>query len=137
MRRALALSPGAEGAHAAIGDALYLQGDAAGARSEYALEPLAWLRLTGQAISLRRLGDRTGAQAALDGLRADANGVTLYQQAQVFAQWAEPDRAVAVLGQAYKAGDSGIVLIRSDPMMDPLRRDPRFVRLIDQLGLSG
>ena len=137
MRRALALNPGAEGAHAAIGDALMLQGDLAGARSEYALEPLAWLRLTGQAILLRRTGDRPGSEAALRALTADANGVTLYQQAQVFAQWGEADRAIAALGQAFKSGDAGIVLMKSDPMMDPLRADPRFVRMIGQLGLGG
>ncbi len=136
MRRALELSPGAEGAHAAIGDALLLQGALPAARSEYALEPLAWLRLTGQAIVLRRLGDTPGAQAALAALQAQPDSVTLYQQAQVFAQWRDPDRALAALDQAYRSGDSGILLMKSDPLMDPLRADPRFTRLIDRLGLG-
>lgn len=136
MRRALALSPKAEGAHAAIGDALLLQGDLTGARAEYPLEPLAWLRLTGQAILLRRLGDGPGADAAFKALKADGDSVTLYQQAQVYAQWGDADHAVAALAAAYKSGDSGIVLMKSDAMMDPLRADPRFTQLIKQLGLG-
>jgi len=137
MRRALALNPAAEGAHAAIGDALLLLGDPAAAAREYAQEPLAWLRLTGQAIARRRLGDRAGAEAALQALTDESNGVTLYQQAQVHAQWGEADRAIAALEAARKAGDSGLVLLISDPLMDPIRRHPGFVRLINQLGVAG
>ena len=135
MRRALALNPKAEGAHAAIADATQLMGDLAGAKAEYALESLDWLRLTGQAILLRKMGDMPGAQAALKALIGDDAGVTLYQQAQVYAQWGEPDRAVAALEAAYKGNDSGVVLIKADPMMDPLRKDPRFIGLLTRLGL--
>lgn len=134
MRRALALSPGAEGAHATIGDALLLQGDAAAARTEYGREPLAWLRLTGQAIAAQRLGDRPAAEAALAALAAEPHGATLYQQAQVLAQWGQPDRALDALAAAAKAGDPGVILARTDPMMDPLRGDARFARFLAGLG---
>ena len=58
LRKAVALSPRASIVHGWIGDALLLQGDLAGARSEYALEPLAWARRTGQAIVPRAPGRR-------------------------------------------------------------------------------
>jgi TolB-like protein/tetratricopeptide (TPR) repeat protein len=137
LRHALELSPGSNGAHKAIGDALLLQGDLNGAKREYASEPVPFLRLTGLAIVLRRLGDRAGAEAALAALLAGPNAVALYQQAQVFAQWGDGVRAFAALEAAYKAGDSGLVLLKTDPMMDPLRGDPRFAHLLSRLGLAG
>lgn len=136
MRRSLELSPTSEGAHAAIGDSLMLTGDLAGAGKEYALEPLDWLRLTGQAILLRRTGDTAGSEAALKALIGDDAGVTLYQQAQVYAQWGQADRALSALETAYKARDSGIVLMKADPMVDSLRKEARFVRLLTELGLA-
>ena len=137
MQRALQLSPAAEGAHAAIGDARLLQGDLAGAQKEYALEPLSWLRQTGQAIASHREGDQAAAARAFKALTAAGDDTTLYQQAQVFAQWGEPDRAMAALQQARASGDSGLVLMKVDPMLDPLRRDRRYLSLQHQLGLDG
>ena len=137
MRRALELSPGVAGAHAAIGDALMLQGQLKEARAEYALEPLDWLRQTGQAIVLRKLGDEAGAAGSLKALAGGDGGVSLYQQAQVYAQWGEPERAFSTLAAAYKTGDAGLVLLKTDPMMDPIRKDPRFAAMISRLGLDG
>jgi TolB-like protein/Flp pilus assembly protein TadD len=137
MRQALALKPSAEGAHAAIGDALLLQGDARGALDEYGREPLAWLGEAGKAMAYKRLGDGAAASAAFKALASQANGVTLYQQAQVLAQWGESDRAIATLLAAQKAGDGGVVLVKTDPMMDPLRGDARFAALVKRLGLDG
>ncbi len=136
MRRALELNPAAAGAHAAIGDALLQQGQTTQAQAEYALEPLAWLRLTGQAIVLHRVGDASAAQAALSALVADPGSITFYQQAQIFAQWGDTDRAIGALNQSLTAGDSGIVLMKTDPMLDPIRRDPRFEILLSRLGLG-
>jgi hypothetical protein len=60
----------------------------------------------------------------------------LYQQAEVLAQWGQTDEALAKLDQARKVGDSGLSLIVTDPLLDPLRSDPRFVNLIKQLGFD-
>ncbi len=133
MRRALELSPGVNGAHAAIGEALLLQGRLAEAKSEYALEPESWERLTGQAIVFRRLGDAAGARAALEALIADGGDTSAYQLAQVRAQWGDADGAMAALDTAFRIGDAGLVLLKSDPLMDPLRHDPRFTARLARL----
>jgi tetratricopeptide (TPR) repeat protein len=137
MRRALQLNPAAEGAHAGIGDALLLKGDVAGAGQEYALEPLGWLRETGQAIAAHRQGDKASAQRAFKALATSSGDTTVYQQAQVLAQWGEPDQAIDKLRQARALGDSGLALLKADPMLDPLRSDRRYQELEQQLGLAG
>jgi TolB-like protein/Flp pilus assembly protein TadD len=135
LRKAVALSPRASIVHGWIGDALLLQGDLAGARSEYALEPLAWARRTGQAIVLGRLGDAAGARAALAALIADGGDGSAYQEAQVYAQWGDRDRAFAALDVALRLNDPGLLKLKMDPLLDPLREDPRFAKHLAATGL--
>ena len=135
MRQALALNPHAGVAHAVIGNILYLTGDLTGARREYALEPLDYLRAVGEAILLHRQGDAKGADTALRGLAADPT--TAYQQAQVFAQWGAADRAFEAIDRAFAIGDSGLATLRTDPLIDPLRGDPRFAARLARLGGAG
>ena len=136
LRRTLALNPSASGAHAAIGDALLLQGRLIEAKSEYALEPEAWVRLTGQAVVLRRLGNAPGAEAALKALIADGGDSGAYQEAVVHAQWGEHDQAIAALDAAFKSGDPGLIRLKSDPFMDPLRGDRRFADRLARLHIG-
>lgn len=136
MRRALALSPDAAGAHAMIGRALLLEGQPAKAQAEFALEPRAWDRQRGEAIVLRKLGDGAGAEEAFAKLRAKGNGVTAYQQADVLAQWGRRDQAIAALQAAFAARDAGLLGMNTDALLDPIRDDPRFKQLLIPLGLG-
>ena len=40
------------------------------------------------------------------------------------------------LEHAAKIGDTGITNARNDPMLDPLRQQPRFIRLLKQVGFD-
>jgi len=133
MRRALELSPGIDGARAAIGEALVLMGRPAEARSEFALEPEDWQRLTGQAIAFQRLGDRAAAQAALAELKADGDA-NAYQLAQVYSQWGDADAAFGSLNTAFRIGDAGVEMLKTDPLMAPLHHDPRFDQSVARAG---
>jgi TolB-like protein/Tfp pilus assembly protein PilF len=134
LRRALALSPNMDIAHAWLGDALMLQGKLADAKAEYALEPVMWARLTGQAIVLRRLGDTAGARAALRALTADGDA-SAYQEAQVYAQWGDTPAAFQALDTAIRLDDSGLLMLKVDPLLEPLRGDPRFAVRLQKVGL--
>ncbi len=136
MRRALALSPGISGARAGIGEALLLSDHAAEAQSEYELEPVAWQRLTGEAIVRRRLGDMAGAAQARDALIAAGRDESSYQLAEIEAQWRDPDAAFAALDSAFRVGDAGVELLAVDPLLTPLRHDRRYAKAVAKAGLA-
>jgi hypothetical protein len=60
----------------------------------------------------------------------------MYQQAQVMAQWGRADEAMARLRRAREIGDSGLTSIATDPLLDPISRDPRFTSLVKDLGFE-
>ena len=136
MRRALALNPNIVAAHAGIGGALLMLDRLDEARDEYQAEPLAPFKLSGLAIVDHRLSREASAQAAFAKLKADLGDSALYQQAQVLAQWGRRDAALAVLEKARAVGDGGLIYTRSDPLLDPLRADARFARLLRGLGFD-
>lgn len=136
LRRALAMNPKMSRAHAAIGDALLLLGRLPEARVEYEAEPVDDFRLAGLAIVEHRLGRARAAAEARDRLVEQLADRVLYQQGQVFAQWGERDRALDRLERARSIGDSGLIYARNDPLLDPLRDDPRFAALLDSLGFA-
>jgi TolB-like protein/Tfp pilus assembly protein PilF len=135
-REALAMNPKMSRAHAAIGDALLMLGRMKEARDAYAAEPLEDFSLTGKAIVEQKLGNVAAARDAMAKLVADLGDRVLYQQAQILAQWGERNAALAKLERARIVGDSGLIYARNDPMLDPLRNDPRFARLLKSIGFD-
>lgn len=131
---ALSLNPKVSGVHAILGDIALLGGDAAGARARYAREPNRLTQLRGLAIADARLGQADAAHAGLQQMIAKYGDNSLYQQAQVRAQWGEGDAALTALEAALAAGDSGLVQLRNDPLLDPVRTAPRFTALQQRLG---
>ena len=135
-RRALAMGPKLSTVHAMLGAAYLGLGDVARAKIEYAAEPVEMLRLAGLAVCAQRTGDIAAARAALAQIVASSGDAAAYQQAQVLAQMGRRDEAIAALQRAYTASDGGLTALRNDAMLDPLRRDPRFVRLLGELGMG-
>lgn len=135
LREALSMNPKLSHANAAIGDALLNLGDLDGALEAYGQERNGDMRRTGLAIAHHRAGDAAAAAQALDELRATGDRV-LYQQAQVAAQHGRGGDALDALERARRLGDSGLIYSRNDPFLDPLRREPRFVALLDGLGFD-
>jgi TolB-like protein/Flp pilus assembly protein TadD len=135
LHRALQLNPKMNFAHSLIGSSLLGLGRTADAVKEFEAEPGESPRLTGLAIAQFRLGNRAAAQKAFDQLVTDIGDSASYQQAQILAQWGRADEALARLERARAVGDSGLIYVWTDPFLDPLRRDPRFVRFIK--GLNG
>lgn len=136
LQKAVALNPETSGIHAAIGDILYLQRDYPRASAAYAIERNSLLRLKGQAITEQKLGRTANAQRALAEMIAEYGNNSLYQQAEVRAQWGDREAAIALLEKARDVGDAGLVLARNDPQLSPLRGEPRFTALLAALGFT-
>ncbi len=136
LRTALEMNPRMSRANASIGDAQMMLGELDDALASYAAEPIDDFRLTGMAIAEHRLGNLGAAQAAMAQLVAELGDRVLYQQAQVLAQWGRKDEAIARLEQSLQVGDSGLIYAGNDPLLDPLRDDPRFAQLLKGLGFD-
>ncbi len=133
-QRALTLNPKLYGARAAIGFVQLLQGKLDEAGQSFASEPNEERRLTGTAILARRQGHAADAQRAFDRMVGLYGEKSHYEYARVLAQWGEADRAIAELQAARRLADSGLVQMRVDPLLQPLRSRPEFAELLKSLG---
>ncbi len=134
MERALALNPSLASAHFVIAIARLLQGDAAGALASAKAERVPLFQQTGTAIAAAKLGYSAAADTAFGQLISEYGDASLYQQAQVQAQRAAPPVALALLERAYAARDPGLLWVRNDPLLDPLRGEAKFEDLLYRLG---
>lgn len=135
-RRALQLNPKMSIAQAFMGDALLQMGKLDEAREAYAAEPAPMFRLRGLAILERRAGNAAAAEKAFNALVSEIGDAAMYQQAEVMAQWGRTDDALARLQRAREIGDSGLSYVATDPLLDPIAKDPRFLRFIKDLGFA-
>jgi TolB-like protein/tetratricopeptide (TPR) repeat protein len=136
MRQALGMNARLSQAHAGVGAALFSLGRVAEAREEYRAEPYADFRLAGLAITEQNLGNTAAARAAFEELTAEHGERVLYQQAQVLAQWRDRKGALTRLDQAWQRRDSGLIYLRNDPMIDNLRGEPQFTKLLSAIGFE-
>ncbi len=130
LRRALALKPTIGNGHYYLGAALYQLGQFAEARTAFIAEPQSLFGQSGLAIVEHRLGNVAAARAAMARLIKEHGDAGLYQQAEVLAQWGESDATLTTLERALAARDAGLTYMLTDPMLDPVRKSPRFAALL-------
>jgi len=92
-------------------------------------------RMMGEAMALHDLGDAAGSDATLQALvEADAHHAA-YQVASVHAWRHANDDAFAWLQRAIVQRDAGVQYLKYDPALENLRSDPRYARMLQQVGL--
>jgi TolB-like protein/Flp pilus assembly protein TadD len=133
-QKALDINPKLSGAHAYIGFARILQGKLAEAESAFAAESGEEARRVGMSIIAYKRGNRADGAAMLAKMQADYGDKSLYQYAQIYAQAGETEPALAALQSARAKGDNGLILLYSDPMLEPLRSLPAFSNLLMDIG---
>jgi TolB-like protein/tetratricopeptide (TPR) repeat protein len=124
--RALQLDPALSGAPIGRGYANYFLGNYEAARAFCDSPTPGWTNYTCLALVYDKLGRRADAQAQLALLQKNYGELAEYQYAQIYAQWGDLPRALEALERAVVLRDGGLAFTKSDVLLDPLRREPRF-----------
>ncbi len=120
-----------------MGMCYFMKGDARAALEEVSNEPLDWMRESGSAILLHKLGRIDEAAEFRDKLTGiNDENYALYQLGQVHAQWGNVNEALRYLNKAHECEDPGLSQLQVDPLLDPIREDPRFVQMLKDLKFS-
>jgi TolB-like protein/Tfp pilus assembly protein PilF len=112
-------------AYALRGLAYYELGNLESARASCETEPAYWASQLCLAVTYDKLGRRADAEAELAKIKAAGDGGA-YSYAAIFAQWAGIAKALEWLETAMRLRNPRLQYAKTDPLMDPLRNEPRF-----------
>jgi TolB-like protein/DNA-binding winged helix-turn-helix (wHTH) protein len=132
-RDSMALQPDAPGGSAKIGLAYYTLENLESARSSCEIAPSHWLNQECLAVVYDRLGRHADAEAVLARMKAANGDDADYQYVEIYAQWGDATSALQWLDRAVRLRDSGLSALRVDPLMDPLRKEPRYQAIVQAL----
>ena len=135
LRRAIALQPGMVGLSGKLAVLEILRGNPQAALAAARQEPPGPFHEIAETQALQVAGPAAAADAALAQLikqRADFAG---YQIAEVYALRKDPDQTFAWLERARSNGDAGVLSMLTDPLLAPLKQDPRFAAFARKVGL--
>jgi serine/threonine protein kinase/cytochrome c-type biogenesis protein CcmH/NrfG len=122
---ALALDPESPSAYAGRGLTYYALGDFEHARTSCETKPEFLHSQVCLAITYNKLGRHADAESALRKLK-DEGDAQAFQYAAIYAQWGNTPKALEWLEKAMQLRDPGLAWLRADPLLDPLRSEPRF-----------
>jgi TolB-like protein/Flp pilus assembly protein TadD len=134
--RALAINPP---------DWNFLQGDVYAEKGMYAESIAAFLKSGAGPYSLGHLGNAYARAGRVDAARRTISqleehvrkdGVGRYEIALVYIGLGKKQEAFKWLEESYNGHDVGLVYLKIDPCLDPLRSDPRFDDLVRRVGLA-
>jgi TolB-like protein/Flp pilus assembly protein TadD len=134
FRTVLSLAPGRAGAHANLGFAVMLKGDAQGALAEIEEETDDGWKMTGLPMAYYALGHKADSDAALTALIAKYEKDSAYNIAYVYAYRGEADEAFAWLDKALEYGDPGLGEIVAENLFDKIHGDPRWLPFLRKVG---
>jgi TolB-like protein/tetratricopeptide (TPR) repeat protein len=109
-----------------LGVSYYLVGELPEARASCEVKPDYWYSLVCKAIIYQKLGQREAATAAMRRAAEQSGDAGGYQYAEIYAQWGENKPALDWLEKAMRLRDTGLAYLRLDPLLDPLRHEPRY-----------
>lgn len=140
-RKVLDLEPYSLSAHDCLGSALLANGADNQAIAEFKAlvassgnDPL---RLASLGCAYAAAGKKTQAQKVVAQLAvaSEIHYVPPYFFGMIHAALRDNDKAFSWLNKAYEDRDSYLIRLKVDPVMDPLRSDPRFATLLRRMHL--
>jgi hypothetical protein len=108
-----------------VGSVHYAPGNFLGARASCDIHSDRW-SWPCLAESYDKLGRRAEAGATLAKYRATFGDSAAYDYAEIYAQWGNTHEALEWLATAQRMHVPDLVWLKTDPLMDPLRSEPRF-----------
>jgi tetratricopeptide (TPR) repeat protein len=103
------------------------------ARASCETTPDFWLSQQCLAVIYHKLGRHADAEAELAKLKAAQGDASAYQYATIYAQWGNRAKALEWLETAWRLRDPGLVYLKTDPLLDPIRQEPRFEAMMREL----
>jgi serine/threonine protein kinase/Tfp pilus assembly protein PilF len=138
LHKTIEMDPRFYFAHWVLGTALQLKGQLSEAVAEYSKavelnDDPSVLALLGQAYA--RAGQRDEAQKILLRLSEEAKSryVQPYSFVLMYLALGDKERATDEMERAYRERDANVAQIRTDPMLDDLRGNSRFEKLVSQI----
>ena len=96
-------------------------------------DPDSYNTLVNQAVILARTGRAKDIDPIVARMRQLFGDAASYQYGQIYAQAGDRDRAFKALERAWEIRDSGLLRVKTDPYIEPLRSDPRYAALLRKL----
>jgi hypothetical protein len=82
------------------------------------------------------LGQRAASDAALAELERKYAAASAFDVAEMHAWRGETDAAFRWLDRAYRQRDPGMEMVKIDPLLRSLHRDPRFPAVLTKMNLA-
>jgi TolB-like protein/Flp pilus assembly protein TadD len=120
------LDPDFKSVYPERGLAYYGLGDLPSARASCETKPDHWVSQWCLAVIYDKLGRHADAEAELTKLKAALGDAAAYQYATIYAQWGNRAKALESLDTAWRLRDPGLENLKTDPLLDPLRQEPRL-----------
>jgi TolB-like protein/Flp pilus assembly protein TadD len=122
----ISLDPNFKATYGERGLAFYGLGDLESARASCETKPEYWLGQQCLAVIYDKLRRHADAEAELAKFRAWGGDGGVYQYATIYAQWGNLPKALEWLETALRLRDPGLANLKTDPLLDPLRKESRF-----------
>ncbi|MBV8209516.1 MAG: tetratricopeptide repeat protein [Burkholderiaceae bacterium] len=125
-RDTLSMDPELAQARGLLGLAYYGLGNFESARVTCEARPDHWLTQECLAVTYDKLGRHVDSEAVLGKLRSTWGDDAAFQFAEVYAQWGNTAKALDWLETALRLRGQGLEAVKTAPLLDPLRKEPRF-----------
>jgi tetratricopeptide (TPR) repeat protein len=133
LTEVISLDPDYKETYGFRGLAYYALGDLEHARAACETKRDHWFSQQCLAVVYNKLGRHADAEAELAKLKAALGDASAYQYATIYAQWGDRAKALEWLETAWRLRDGGLELLKTDPLLDPLRQEPRFKAIAREL----
>jgi hypothetical protein len=133
--QSIQLRPNADYTHNGLGLVLLWKSDLNGALEEMKRETDEMWRSEGEALVYSAMHRRAESDAALSELTTKFQQESPYVVATVYGYRGDVDPAFQWLGRALKERDGTLTRIKSDPLFQKIKSDPRYTALLQKVGL--